>query len=345
MATAKSQQITLFDEAGESFESLAKTNGSRYWYARDLMRMLGYDSWATFKKIINKAIGVCTSTGIAVAENFIQFPRKMDGKQVEDFKLTRLACCLTSMNGDSKNPNIAVAQMYFAALDQVLHDSLLRPDSMDRIVTQEEVSEREITLSKTAAAAGVVHYGSFQNAGYRGMYNMDLRDLKALKGIPDLKRSLLDFMGKDELAGNLFRLALTEGRIKKEETRGQANLEHVARQVGARVRNAMIEETGIRPEKLPIALDINVVKKNLKGTVKEFDKLDDLNQERKYEEEAMAQLETAPPDYFADCPGCVSGDTSHSGSAYCAAGALASGGTITHCNCEHCSTVPAGTQL
>lgn len=214
---SRRQQGELFDESGETFESLAKTNGTRYWFARELMLALGYDNWAAFRKIINKAIGVCTSNEISVAENFMQFPRKIDGKSADDFRLTRLACCLIAMNGDSKNPNVARAQLYFAALDQVLHHSLLNPESMDRITTREEISEREVTLSKAAAAAGVVHYGSFQNAGYRGMYNMDLRELKTLKGIPDLRRSLLDFMGKDELAGNLFRLALTEGRIKKRE--------------------------------------------------------------------------------------------------------------------------------
>lgn len=36
-------------------------------------------------------------------------------KQLKDYKLTRLACYLTSMNGDPRKPEIAQAQAYFAA--------------------------------------------------------------------------------------------------------------------------------------------------------------------------------------------------------------------------------------
>lgn len=213
---------------------------------------------------------------------------------------------------------------------------------MDRIAIREEVSEREVTLTRTAAAAGVVNYGSFQNAGYRGMYNRDLSELKKLKGIPDLKRSLLDFMGKDELAGNLFRLTLTEGRIKKEGTKGQAALEDVALAIGGRIRRTIIEETGIKPESLPIAPDIRLVKRSVKGTSKGFEKLDDLAQQRIFEAEA-AQLQEIPEasDCFHDCAECLSGDpTSHSGSSRCPSGSIASGGTIAHCQCQHRSTIP-----
>lgn len=341
MATGNpDENLELFDDAGESFESLAKTNGSKYWFARDLMAALGYDSWATFKNAINKAIGVCTTTGVSVVENFIQHSRKVKGREVEDFKMTRLACCLTAMNGDAKNPWVAKAQIYFAALDQLVQDVyVVQAESMDRIIARAEISEREVTLSKTAAAAGVQFQDRFRNAGYRGMYNLDLQELKRLKGIPDLSRPLFDFMGKDELAGNLFRLTLTEGRIKKEGTRGQADLEHVAHNVGAGVRRMMIEETGVRPESLPIATDIKLVKKALKGTRKAFSELDDLAKQRTYEAEALAAMPTAPvDDIFPDCPECMAGaQTSHSGSAYCTSGSIASGGNVTHCQCDCCS--------
>jgi DNA-damage-inducible protein D len=228
MADSEANLELFDDEPGVSFEALAKVDGTRYWFARDLMTEWGYESWSAIKTSLNKAIGVCITTNIPVAEHFIQHPRKLGGREVEDFKLTRLACCLTAMNGDPKNPAIATAQAYFAALDQVVQEAfVVRAESMDRIIARGEISEREITLSKTAAEAGVEFQDRFRNAGYRGMYNMDLQDLKRSKKIPDLSRPLFDFMGKDELAGNLFRLTLTEGRIKKENTKGQSALEHV----------------------------------------------------------------------------------------------------------------------
>jgi DNA-damage-inducible protein D len=102
---------------------------------------------------------------------------------------------------------------------------------------------------------------------------MDYKTLKSHKGI-DQGRSLLDFMRKDELAANLFRLSLTEGRIKRDGIRGQYPLEAVAEQIGIRVRTTMIEETGVRPENIPIAEDIALVKRGLKRAHKEMIKID-----------------------------------------------------------------------
>lgn len=109
---------------------------------------------------------------------------------------------------------------------------------------------------------------------------MSLADLKKLKGSPDLNRPLFVFMGRDELAANLFRLSLTEGRIKRGGVYGQTELEHVARDVGAGVRRMVIQETGVAPETLPLAQDIKVVKKALKNTGKSFSQLDDLESQR-----------------------------------------------------------------
>jgi len=332
----------LEQTSGNHFEILAKTNGKRYWYARDLMEALGYETWAVFKKTLNKAIGACTTLGISVAENFIQCTREADGKNVEDFQLSRLACCLTAINGDTNKPNVAAAQLYFIALAEVLNGVTLPSDAVDRIVIRQEISELEVTLGKTAAQAGVEFYDRFQNAGYRGMYNMDLAELKLLKGIPDMRRSLLDFMNKDELAGNLFRLTLTEGRIKKDNIRGQAALESVAHQVGQRVRQTIIEETGVRPETLPIGPDIRTVRRGLRSANKGFVDIDDLGKERAVRDRAIRETERdvalTASGIVPDCPECLAGSHySHFGSRSCTSGSLASGGSIAHCNCDYCS--------
>lgn len=331
--------LQLFDETGEHFESLCLENGTRYWFARDVMSVLAYDSWAAFKNVINKAIGVCTTSGIPVADNFIQVKRKIESREVDDFKMTRLACCLVAMNGDSKNPVIARAQLYFAALDQVLQELVvIDPANMDRLIIRGEISAREVTLSKAASEAGVESHPRFQNAGYRGMYNMSLAELKRLKGSPDPNRPLFDFMGRDELAANLFRLSLTEGRIKRGGVYGQTELDHVAHDVGAGVRRMVLQETGVAPETLPLAPDIKIVKKALKNTDKSFSQLDDLEGQRLIEAEFLGSLPAAPArDFFSECPECQSGGQSaHSGSAQCLSGSIASGGDVTHCNCDFC---------
>jgi DNA-damage-inducible protein D len=262
-----------FEEGKQSFEDFSQANGGFFWYARDLMSWLGYEEWNSFSKAINRAIGTCTTLNISVAENFVQCEREIEGSTVSDFKMSRFACCLTALNGDVKKPQVAAAQAYFVSLAEVLRKYFLNASNVDRVTVREEISAREVTLSGVAKGAGVTTYAFFQNAGYRGMYNMDYKTLKSHKGI-DQGRSLLDFMRKDELAANLFRLSLTEGRIKRDGIRGQYPLEAVAEQVGIRVRTTMIEETGVRPENIPIAEDIALVKRGLKRAHKEMKKID-----------------------------------------------------------------------
>lgn len=266
--------VPYFEHEGELFESRGFSNGARYWFARDLMQMLGYESFASFEQAINRAIGTCTTLGVPVAENFEQCRRDLEGQSSADYKLSRFACYLVAMNGDVRKPQVAQAQAYFASVAEAARQYVRSVQEVERVQIREEVSGRERSLSGTAKQAGVSNYAYFQNAGYRGMYNLDLTTLKRMKQIPDESRSLLDFMGKRELAGNLFRLTETEAKLKSEKVQGQAPAERVAEQVGKRVRSMMIDTDGTRPEFLPLSGDIKEVRRGLKQTARQLKKLD-----------------------------------------------------------------------
>jgi len=269
---------THFASTGDGeneFERIGQANGSKFWYARDFMRLLGYDNFTAFKKVINKAIGTCTTLGIAVIDNFSQVQRVIDGSPCEDYKLSRFSCYLVAMNGNTSNPEVASAQAYFAAAAEAVRQYIENVENVERVQIRDEMTDRERSLSGVAKSAGVSlqMYGLFHNAGYRGMYNMDYRRLRDFKGV-DPSRTLLDFMGKQELAANLFRITETEAKIRNEGIRGQVPLENAAHQVGKRVRITMKETSGTYPEHLPIAEDIKDVRKGLKQASRIFDKLD-----------------------------------------------------------------------
>jgi DNA-damage-inducible protein D len=235
--------------------------------------MLGYEIFASFENVINKAIAACMALKISVADNFQQTRREIEGKPTNDYKLSRFACYLSAMNGDSRKQQVAAAQAYFASMAETVRQYIEGSDCVERVLIRDEVSDRERSLSGVAKSAGVVQYGYFQNAGYRGLYNMNLSQLRKVKGI-DQKRSPLDFMGKAELAANLFRITQTEEKLRNEHISGQRRAEAAAESVGKTVRKTMIEISGRPPERLTAASDIVVVKKGLKAAEKVFSKID-----------------------------------------------------------------------
>lgn len=266
-------EIFMTSFSGDNFEDYSHENGFTFWYASDLMKLLEYKSLESFQKAINKAMTTCNTLNIPILDNFFQETRLVDGKNILDFKLSRFACYLTVMNADNKRPPVAMAQAYFATLAGAVHNYIEESGKVERLVIREEVSERETSLSSLVHQAGVENYAYFQNAGYRGMYNRNIKQIKQLKHIPE-KKSILDFMGKEELAANLFRITQTELKIKQESIRGQKSLENAAESVGKKVRQTMRDISGVLPEQLPPHEDIKDVKKQLKEKSKKIKQLD-----------------------------------------------------------------------
>ena len=255
------------------FEALSNTNGFRFWWASELATVLGYEGLGGFRKAIERAMMALTSMNVPIIENIVQQERKREGDTILDYKLSRFACYLAAMNGDPKKQQVAQAQKYFVAWADACRLYLEEAQGVERVAIRGEISEHERSLSGTAKMAGVTEYALFQNAGYRGLYNMDLFQIRRRKGVPQ-GRSPLDFMGKTELAANLFRVTQTEEKIRSEHIRGQQPLERAAESVGRKVRNTMVQISGKRPEDLPPAEDIKEIHKKLKSSHREIKKID-----------------------------------------------------------------------
>ncbi|WP_019672289.1 BRO family protein [Psychrobacter lutiphocae] len=264
-----------YEEGSINFNDLCAENGFTYWYARDYMKMLGYQKYNSFKKPVNKAITTCMTLDIDVTDNFVQVNRVINGEEVKDYKLSRFACYLIAMNADGKKLEVARAQAFFAAAAETIRRYVSDASQVERVLIRDEISIHEKSLSGVAKEAGVEKYALFQNAGYRGMYNMNLSKLKDYKNSPDVRRTLLDYMGKDELAANLFRITQTELKMRNENIKGQRNSENAAEQVGRKVRKTMIEIGGIAPEDMELEEDIKKIKTSLKQTHKGLKKIDD----------------------------------------------------------------------
>jgi DNA-damage-inducible protein D len=268
-----------FDNSKENFNDLYQEGNFTFWYARDFMVMLGYKNYESFSKAINKAMTACMTLEIPVLDNFVQQKRILEGQSIPDYQLSRFACYLIAMNADVTKKEVAQAQAFFVTIAESFRQYIEEPEEIERLLIREEISEHEKTLNSTAKRAGVKEYGLFQNAGYRGMYNMNLKQLKQYKGIKS-SRTPLDFMGKEELAANLFRVTQTESKIRNENIKGQNNAEIAAENVGRKVRQTMLEISGTVPEQLPKSEDIKKVKSALKSSHTDFKKIDKGNRDK-----------------------------------------------------------------
>ena len=268
----KSEKIKEY--SNKSFEDIKHMdeNGIEYWYARELQLVLDYKEWRKFENVIKKAIDACENSGISAFEHFvgadktIQMPKGAT-KSIKDYKLTRYACYLIAQNGDSRKEVIALAQTYFAiqTRKQEISEkeySLLTEDEK-RFYQRNLTRKGNYSLNQAAKNAGVKNFDKFHNSGYKGLYNGETADDIAKRKGLRYKEDILDNMGSEELAANLFRITQTESKLKRDNisTEKEANRTHY--NIGKNIREVIAKNGGTMPENLPTP------KKSLKQLEKE----------------------------------------------------------------------------
>lgn len=231
-------------------------NGTDYWMARELQPILGYANWQNFESVIQKAKMACRGIGMEPDNQFIDTSRLMEtGKgaklSISDYILSRYACYLIAMNGESSKIQIATAQSYFAVQTRRQEQTDALEETEKRILLRDRVRSANRNLSGVARKAGVRDFGLFHDAGYRGLYGgLGLADIKRQKNIPD-REDLLDCSGRVELAANEFRITQTEQKLTREQIVGQLSAINTHHAVGKEVRDTIRRIGGKKPENLP----------------------------------------------------------------------------------------------
>ncbi len=258
----------------ETFEEIKHIdeNGTEYWYARELMKVLQYSKWENFKKVIEKGKTACENSGISIKNCFPDIRKPIisgKGKEelVEDYKLTRYACYLIAQNGDSRKEVIATAQTYFAV--QTRKQEITEREYSSLTEDEKRFYQRDLTrkgnysLNQTAKKAGVKNFDKFHNSGYKGLYNGETADDIAKRKGLRYREDILDNMGSDELIANLFRISQTEQKLRKDniQTEKEANDTHYT--IGKNIREVIAKNGGTMPE------DLLTPKKSLKQLEKE----------------------------------------------------------------------------
>ena len=244
----------LFDSIKHIDES-----GNEYWLARELMLVLEYKKWERFSNAIDNAKIACENSGYNINEHFPgvgKLSKRNNGAvvKIKDYKLSRYACYLIVQNGDSRKKTIALAQTYFAI--QTRKQELIEKEYSELTEDEKRFYQRNLTkkgnysLNITARNAGVKNFDKFHNSGYKGLYNGETAsDIAKRKGLR-YREDILDNMGSEELAANLFRITQTESKLRNDNVQGEKNANNTHYKSGKNIREVIEKNGGTMPEKL-----------------------------------------------------------------------------------------------
>ena len=256
------------------FESIKHIDesGNEYWLARELQIVLDYKKWQKFINVIESAKISCKQSNFIIDEHFTQVGKtsKMPNggvKKLLDYKLSRYACYLIVQNSDPRKEVVALGQTYFAV--QTRRQELIGIEYNNLTEEEKRFYQRNLTrkgnysLNQVAKKCGVRNFDKFHNAGYKGLYNGETADDIAKRKGLRYREDILDNMGSEELAANLFRITQTESRLKKDNISLEKYANETHYNIGRNIREVIAKNGGTMPE------DQNTPEKSLKELEKD----------------------------------------------------------------------------
>lgn len=267
-------EIKIADSMFEEIKHCDENN-QEYWYARELQVILDYTEWRKFENVIGKAKEACNNSNGNVLDHFVGVDKMVDigsgaKRKQKDYKLTRYACYLIAQNGDSRKSVIALAQTYFAV--QTRLQEITEKEYSELTEDEKRFYQRRLTkkgnhsLNQEAKKAGVKNFDKFHNYGYKGLYNGETADDIAKRKKLRYREDILDNMGSEELAANLFRITQTESKLKRDNIASEKEANRTHYTIGRNIREVIAKNGGTMPEDLPTP------EKSLKELEKEIDK-------------------------------------------------------------------------
>lgn len=250
----KKEEITaLFGK----FESIScEVEGIECWSARELQPLLGYAKWDNFiNNVVVKAKEACRNAGENIEDHFPDVGKVIivghgAEQQINDILLTRYACYLIAQNGDSRKPQVAFAQTYFA-----------------------------VQTRKAEVISGILYERGIDNKGFaiirskgdQALFNLSTQMLKKRMNVPT-NRPIADFLPTISIKAKDLATEMTNVNVQAKDLYGQSPIEKEHIDNNTAVRDMLLQR-GIKPEQLSPNEDIKKVqrrinkdnKKNLKN--------------------------------------------------------------------------------
>jgi DNA-damage-inducible protein D len=268
----------LIQRLRQNFDDHANTvDGVEVWFARDLQKLLGYEKWQMFERVITRAEIACEESGNDPADHFTIVSKPVEagkGAQIEikDVLLTRYACYLIAQNGDPRKKEIAFAMTYFAVQTRKMEVLEQRFGEIERILARDELTVQEKLLAKLSFERGVDEVGMrrIRSKGDQALFTFSTSAMKRKLGVPK-NRPLADFLPRVTIAGKAFAAEITNFNIEDKNLKSEREITQEHEQRNKDVRGVLLKAK-ITPEELPPAEDIKKVGRRVKKDEKKLTK-------------------------------------------------------------------------
>ncbi len=265
------EKINLTNQS--PFEQIKHTaKGEEFWYARELMPALGYESWDGFHPVIKRAKASMSKVYPQVEDHFRQVShmiRVAAGTKKEamrssvDYKLTRYACYLIAQNGDpTRKKEVAEAQTYFAIQTRKQELEEEKEKAIERVIARRKLRETEKKFSGVLSSKGLSgnDIAEIRSAGDEALFNLPTREIKERLGIKS--GSLADRLPTITIKAKDLATEITTFNTNAKNLSQKHHIKREHQDNNYSVRK-LLNEKNIYPEKLAPEIDISKIEKRI----------------------------------------------------------------------------------